>query len=308
VLFGPQVKQAGGLLMALARGEDMGAEVLQLFAQSPRQWRRPSDLDDRVAAYRQAVQASASVRLTVCHAPYLINLGSPDHEIYARSTSCLIENLSAAARMGAAGLILHAGSHRGAGLESCLDRVAAGLRAALDEVWSDGGQCPILLENTAGGGGTIGRSFDELAQVIEHAGSDERLGVCLDSQHLWAAGVDFGTTRAADTVVRRLERIVGLDRLACLHLNDSKVGFGTGRDRHENIGRGQIGPDGLRALLGQPRLQHLPVVLEVPGLGGDGAGRADLALTRQLHAEGRARRGRGGDGRASAQRYAAPWT
>ena len=293
MLFGAQVRQAGGLFAALRRAEAMGAEVWQLFAQSPRQWRTPSRDPEHLAAVREAHRTSTTVARVVCHAPYLINLGSCDAEVQDRSRRCLADNLAASARLGAAGLVVHLGSHLGLGLEARLPAIAGALLEALDSVWSDVPGCPILLENTAGAGATIGRTFEELALVIEAAGGDERLGVCLDSQHLWASGIPFRTPREADSVVRRLDRAVGLDRLACLHLNDSKVGLGENRDRHENLARGAIGAGPLRALLGQPRLQGLPVVLEVPGEEGHGPGAADLAVARRLHAEGLTGRRRG---------------
>ena len=283
MLFGAQIRQSGGLLAALRRAEAMGAEVMQVFAQSPRQWRYPEANPDRAEAFGAAWPASPVVKRVVCHAPYLVNLASPDPQLLQKSRQCLVDNLRGAEAMGAFGLVLHLGSHLGAGLEARLDTVAASLRSALDEA---AGACPILLENTAGAGGTIGRTFEELAQVIERAGDDSRLGVCLDTQHLWASGVAFATPATADAVVRRLRRTVGLERLACLHVNDSKVGLGAGLDRHENVGRGAIGEDGFRALLGHPRLQGLPAVLEVPGTDNQGPDAAQLATARRLHAEG----------------------
>ena len=183
--------------------------------------------------------------------------------------------------MGAAGLVVHLGSHLGAGLEARLDAIASGLRGALDQ--SD---CPLLLENTAGAGGTIGRSFEELARVMDAAGDDPRLGVCLDTQHAWAAGMSFDTVDAAGGLVAEIARTVGLERLACLHLNDSKVARGAGVDRHDNVGRGQIGEAAFRALLGHAALQGLPAVLEVPGTDNNGPDPHELAVVRRLHAEG----------------------
>jgi deoxyribonuclease-4 len=281
VLFGAQVKEAGGLLAALRRAEAMGAEVMQVFAQSPRQWRYPDANADRAALFESAWAESPVVRRVVCHAPYLINLGAADPETYERSCSCLAENLRAAERMGAVGLVLHVGSHLGAGLAARLAAVSSALRAALDV--SD---CPLLLENTAGAGGTIGRSFEELARVIETVDGDGRMGVCLDTQHAWAAGMSFDTLAAADALVDAIDATVGLDRLACLHVNDSKVARGAGLDRHENVGRGAIGRPAFRALLGHPRLQGLPAVLEVPGTDNRGPDRKELAALRRLHAEG----------------------
>jgi deoxyribonuclease-4 len=281
MLFGAQVKQAGGLLAALRRAEAMGAEVMQVFAQSPRQWRHPQAAAERAAGFRKAWAAGRTVRRVVCHAPYLINLGAADPATYERSCACLDENLRAAETMGAAGLIVHVGSHLGAGLEARLPAVASALRSALDEA-----DCPVLLENTAGAGGTIGRSFEELARVIEAVDGDPRVGVCLDTQHAWAAGMSFDTVDAADDLVDRLDATVGLGRLACLHVNDSKVARGAGLDRHENVGRGTIGRAGFRALLGHPRLQGLPAVLEVPGTDDQGPDRRELGRLRRLHAEG----------------------
>ena len=281
MLFGAQVRQAGGLLAALRRAEAMGAQVMQVFAQSPRQWRHPEAGLERAAAFAEAWPASAVVRPVVCHAPYLINLGTADPVMYERSRACLAENVRAAAAMGASGLVLHLGSHLGAGLDARLQGVADGLRSALDGV-----DCRLLLENTAGAGGTIGRSFAELARIVERAGGDPRLGVCLDTQHAWAAGMSFETVDAADALVEEIDGTVGLERLACLHVNDSKVPKGAGLDRHENPGQGTIGRAAFRALLGHPRIQDLPAVLEVPGTDNQGPDARQLRIVRRLHREG----------------------
>ncbi|MGH9223305.1 MAG: deoxyribonuclease IV [Acidimicrobiales bacterium] len=287
MLFGAQVMQAGGLGAALARAEAMGAEVMQVFAQSPRQWRYPEASTERAAAFGQRWPASPVVRRVVCHAPYLVNLASADPVLHARSVQCLADNLRASAEMGSIGLVVHLGSHLGAGLEARLPLVTDGLRRALDGA---GAGARLLLENTAGAGGTIGRTFEELATVIEEADGDPRLGVCLDTQHLWASGVAFHTVAAANRVVRNVAETVGLDRLACLHVNDSKAPLGAGLDRHESLGKGAIGEDSFRALLGHPRLQRLPAVLEVPGYEGHGPAAADLQAARRLHEEGLALR------------------
>lgn len=285
--IGAQVRQVGGFLAALARGEEMGAEVVQLFAQSNRQWRLPHHADEVYAAYRAAASASPVVTATVCHAPYLINVISPDRETASRSFVSLVANLRAATALGAIGLILHPGSHRQVAVDSAINRIAACVIGALDKAAAADGQvCDLLLENTAGAGGTIGRSFGELAAVIAAAGGDRRVGICLDTQHLWASGISFATLGRADRVMAGLADLVGLDRLRCLHLNDSKVAFGSNRDRHENLGAGTIGPAPFRALLGHPDLQGLPAVLEVPGVEGHGPSRADLAIARQLHHRG----------------------
>jgi deoxyribonuclease-4 len=285
MLFGAHIRQTGGLSAALTRAEAMGAEVMQVWAQSPRQWRYPEANAERSAAFGLAWPSSPVVQRVVCHAPYLINLGTADPVIYERSCACLADNLGGAAAMGAAGLVVHLGSHLGAGLDARLDALATGLRAALDAAG-----CRLLLENTAGAGGTIGRSFEELARVLAAAGDDPRLGICLDTQHAWAAGMAFDTVDGADALLGDLDRTVGLERLALLHVNDSKVALGAGLDRHENPGQGAIGEAGFRALLGHPALQGLPVVLEVPGTDNGGPDAHQLAAVRRLHAEGLALR------------------
>jgi deoxyribonuclease-4 len=278
------VRAGKGLVPALQHGDEIGAEVVQIFTQSPRMW-KPSQYSSEVLdAYRQA-QSDNSVTATFCHATYLINLASPDPELTAKSRACLSSNLATAEGVGADGLVLHIGSHRGSGFETALPGIADGLIEALDSVDASSAPCPILLENAAGAGDTVGRSFEELAAVIVAAGDDDRLGVCVDTQHLWASGIPFGTIHDADAVVELVARTVGLDRLRCMHLNDSKVPFGANRDRHENIGDGTIGADGLSALLGHPDLQGLPAILEVPG-DGDGPRTEDVATAREVWSKG----------------------
>jgi deoxyribonuclease-4 len=283
--IGAHVKAGKGLVPALQHGEDIGAEVVQIFTQSPRMW-KPSQYGPEVlAAYREAQGQHPTVTSTFCHATYLINLASPDPELAAKSRACLNANLATAEGMGSDGLVLHIGSHRGSGLDVALPGVVEALIEALDSADAAGDPCPILLENAAGAGDTVGRSFEELAMVIDTADGDERLGVCLDTQHLWASGVSFATVAEADDLVSLIADTVGLERLQCLHLNDSKVAFGANRDRHENIGDGTIGTKGLAAVLGHPDLQGLPAILEVPGAGA-GPRAEDVAAARQVWAEG----------------------
>jgi deoxyribonuclease IV len=276
----------------LERGAEIKAEVVQIFTQSPRMW-KPSQYGPEVlAGYRQAQLEHPSVTSTYCHATYLINLATPDPVLADKSRVCLNSNLATAQAMGADGLVLHIGSHRGTSFEESLPGVVDALIEALDsvpEVPADREPCPILLENAAGAGDTVGRSFEELGQVIEASGGDERLGVCLDTQHLWASGIPFATIEDADDLMKLVGRTVGMERLRCLHLNDSKVPFGANRDRHENIGEGTIGAKGLAALMGHPDLQGLPAIMEVPG-DGDGPRKKDVAKARRIWKQGLALR------------------
>lgn len=300
MLIGAHVSSSGGLLPALDRGADIGADAVQVFVQSPRMWKPTQYAPEVLAAYRVAQAEHPSVRSTYCHASYLVNLATADRALLAKSQACLRSNVAVATAMGARGVVLHIGSHLGAGLDGVLAQVAGSLVAALDAVGDelDEPPCPVLLENAAGAGGTVGRSFEELASVIEAADGDERLGMCLDTQHLFASGMDFSTLPAADAVLDRLDATVGLARLGCLHLNDSKVALGANRDRHENLGKGCIGEAALGSLLSHPALDVLPALLEVPGPDGHGPGAGDLADARRILRNGRRRRSAAGRTRA----------
>lgn len=290
--IGAHVRAGTGLLPALTRGADIGAEVVQVFTQSPRMWKPSQYSPALLDTYRAAQDDHRTVRSTFCHGTYLINVAAPDPTVATRSRSCLAANLEVANGLAADGLVLHVGSHRGTGFERSLPAVVDAILTALDSApppASGRHPCPILLENAAGAGATIGRSFDELAAVIDASGGDERLGVCLDTQHLWASGTSFATTEEADVVMAAVDRTVGLGRLQCLHVNDSKVVLGANRDRHENLGEGTIGDEGLAALLGHPRLQGLPAILEVPG-DGEGPRAKDLVRAREIHERGLADR------------------
>jgi len=296
MLVGAHVRAGGDLLPALRRGAEMGAAVVQVFTQSPRAWKPTQYSDEVLAAYREAQAHQPTVRATYCHATYLINLAAPDSDVLTRSRACLEANVAVACAMGARGLVLHVGSHRGRGLDATLDQVVDGLLGALAA--APAGECTLVLENAAGAGDTVGRTFDELAAIIEATvarggpGTGDRLGVCLDTQHLWASGVDFASLDKADAVLARFDAVVGLGRLCFVHLNDSKVPLGANSDRHENIGMGTIGATALGGLLSHPALAGLPAILETPGRGGGGAGAEDLDVARAAVARGAARRAR----------------
>ena len=288
--IGAHVRAGGGLVGALERAHQIGAEVVQVFTQSPRVWKPTQYGPDVLERYRSAAAEDPSVTATYCHATYLINLATRDPALLERSRDCLAANLVVARGMGASGLVLHVGSHKGDGFDGCLRQVVDTLLSVLDRAPIDAGTataCPIALENAAGAGGTVGRSFEELAAILELADADRALGVCLDTQHLWASGVAFGSRAAASAVVDELARTVGATALRCVHLNDSKVPFGANRDRHANIGEGTIGIEALGWLMAHPALAWMPAILEVPGAG-DGPRAEDLDAARQALAQGRA--------------------
>jgi deoxyribonuclease-4 len=280
VTIGAHVRAGGKLVPALEHGARIGAEVVQVFTQSPRAWKPTQYADEILAGYRAAQATHPEITETFCHATYLINLAADEPELRRRSQACLVDNLAVATGMGAHGLVLHVGSHKGSGFAGCVPQVVDALLAALDT--QPTAACPILLENAAGTGGTVGRSFDELATLLDAAGPARaaELGVCLDTQHLWASGLSYTSVEEADALVADFDAVIGLERLRCLHLNDSKVELGANRDRHENIGEGTIGAVALGLLISHPDLVGLPAILEVPGDGG-GARAQDIAAARQ---------------------------
>ncbi|MDE3008625.1 MAG: deoxyribonuclease IV [Acidobacteriota bacterium] len=286
--IGAHVRGGGKLVPSLEAGVEIGATSIQVFVQSPRMWKPSQYAPEVLAAYREAQAAHPSVRQTFCHATYLINLASADRELYEKSVACLTSNLSVARGMAASGVVLHVGSHKGAGFDEVIKQIAEAFERALEDAtptpdgWPD---CPILIENAAGAGGTVGRSLEEIAALIDACGGDERLGLCIDTQHLWASGVDYSSVVGTQSLMDDVASSVGVERLACLHLNDSKIELGGNRDRHANIGEGTIGPQGLAPLVGHPLIRELPLLLEVPG-DGDGPRARDVIAARQVVATG----------------------
>ncbi len=280
---GAHVRGGGKLIPSLEAGVEIGATSVQVFVQSPRAWKPTQYAPEVLAAYREAQAAHPSITHTFAHATYLINLASADDEIYERSVECLTNNLSVSRAMGASGVVLHVGSHKGAGFDDVVGQIAEALLSALDDAdpAPDGVDCPILIENAAGTGGTVGRDFEEIEALIAACNGDERIGLCVDTQHLWASGVDYSSVAGAKKAVAEIERRVGLERLRCLHFNDSKVELGANRDRHANIGEGTIGLAGLAPLVGHPKVRDLPLLLEVPGAG-DGPRAIDVATARDV--------------------------
>jgi deoxyribonuclease IV len=277
VLFGAHCQ--GGIKKAVDAAEGMDADVVQLFVQSPRTWRFPKHDPATLEQFRER-RAESDLGGVLVHALYLVNLATPDRAMYRKSIDTMRSTMDAACAIEADGVVFHIGSHLGAGFEKGLKRIVPALEQVLDRcseaTW-------LLMENSAGTGGTIGRSIDELAVIFDAVGGRERLGVCLDSCHLFASGVDVTDRKALDALLKELDDRIGLDRLRALHANDSKAPLGSNRDRHENIGEGLMG-EGLGAFLSQRRLQKLPVVLEVPGADGHGPNADEIRKLRELHA------------------------
>lgn len=286
MLIGAHVSQAGGLSKAVDRGVERGCEAIQIFNQSPRMWRPTRYSDEDVAAFRAAMDASR-IEAVMIHAVYLLNCASEDPEIRSKSLTSLTHSLRVGDAIGAHCVVLHPGSALRGDPGDAIARTAAIFREALAE----SERCRLHLENTAGAGGTLGRSFEELARLIDVEGADERLGVCLDSCHLLASGYDIRTAEGLAETLDRFDATVGLERLGSLHLNDSQMPLGSNRDRHANLGEGELGLEAIAAFLSEPRFEGLPVVLETPGPDKRGSTAEEVALAFRLRARGlRARR------------------
>jgi deoxyribonuclease-4 len=277
VFIGGHVSSAGGIHTAVDRAEAIGCEAVQVFTQSPRMWRPTNHDPANLERFRERA-AEAGLHGVVCHALYLINLAAPDDAIYEKSVTALRSSVDVACRIGADGVVFHVGSHLGAGFDAALERVVPALLSCLERCDE---QTWLLIENTAGTGATIGRSLEELAALVDALDRHPRIGICLDSCHLWASGYDVTDRAELDGVLDRVDREIGLDRLRALHVNDSKTPLGSNRDRHDNIGDGLMGA-GLGTFLSHPRLQGLPALLEVPGPDNHGPDAEQIARAKAL--------------------------
>jgi deoxyribonuclease IV len=279
MLIGAHVSSAGGIDKAIDRAVELDADSVQVFTQSPRAW-RPTNHDPETFERFREKRAEAGIGGVLCHAVYLVNLATPDPVVYERSIAAMRNTTEVASAIGADGVVFHVGSHLGSGLEAGLEHVAPALEQVLelstDETW-------VLMENSAGAGGTIGRSIEELATIYERMGRHPRLGICLDSCHLWVSGVDVTDPAALDACLDEVDSAIGLDRLRALHVNDAAAPLGSNRDRHANLLEGELG-EGLGVFLAHPRFQHLPVYLEVPGTDNKGPDAAEITKLRDLHA------------------------
>jgi deoxyribonuclease-4 len=281
MLIGAHVSPAGGLPKAIERGVERGCTAIQIFNQSPRRWKPTVYRDADVTAFRQAMAASP-IDGVLIHAVYLLNCASEDPDIRAKSLASLTHSLRVGHEIGASAVVLHPGSAKTGDVQAAIARAGRTVREALTE--SEG--CPLHLENTAGTGGTLGRSIEELAQLLEASGGGGRLGLCLDSCHLLASGYDIRDGAGMDALVSDIAKKVGLERVGSLHLNDSQTPLGSNRDRHANIGEGELGSDGCAAFLSAPAFAELPCVLETPGENRSGPGRKEIALAVALRERG----------------------
>jgi deoxyribonuclease-4 len=282
--LGAHVSIEGGIDRAIERALALEATALQVFVGSNRAWRSRELSEAEVARFRSACARSGLAPATMAHSSYLINLAAPDAALWRRSIAAFVEELRRCERLEIPYLVVHPGAHCGAGLEAGLDRAAH----ALDEALGPGGRASrfsgvrVLLEITAGQGTSLGHRFEQLAALFARARSVERLGVCFDTCHVLAAGYDFRDVRSYRSTLAEIERSIGLDRLLGFHLNDSVHPLGSRRDRHAHIGRGQVGLEGFRRILGDRRFRATPMVLETPKGRDSQLDRRNLAVLRGL--------------------------
>jgi deoxyribonuclease-4 len=282
VLFGAHVSASGGIDKAIDRAADMGCEAVQVFTQSPRMWRPTAHAEEALTRFRER-RAETGIRSVVCHAVYLVNLATLDDDMHEKSRVAMDATVDTARGLEAEGVVFHVGSHLGAGFDAGVRRAAPVLRELLERCGDD---TRLLLENTAGAGGTMGRSAAELEAFFTALDGHPALGICLDSCHWFASGVDVTDPDALDGALDELDRRIGLDRLRCLHVNDSAAPLDSNRDRHAGLGKGLLG-DGLATYLAHPAFQGLPAIVETGRTGG--APRAeDVKLLRKLYRRGTA--------------------
>ena len=285
MLFGAHVSAAGGISQAIDRIEMIRGHAVQVFTQSPRMWKATAHSEQEIERFR-ARRRQARVKSVACHALYLVNLASRDDAVRTNSVAALRATMETAREIGAEAVVFHVGSHLGYGFDEAVGVVEPSLRELLELTTEDLWLC---MENAAGAGGTIGRSIAELAALFDAVDRHPRLGVCLDSCHWWASGVDVSDPPALDEALADLDRRIGLGRVRVLHVNDSQTPLGSNRDRHDRVGHGQIGA-GLATFLAHPAFADLPAITET----WEDAGRDtdDLDRMRQLRRRGQRRRAR----------------
>lgn len=276
MLIGAHVSVAGGVETAVGRQVDAGGNCGQIFTHSPQVWEDPNLTDSSCEQFREEA-AEHSLEPWVIHSAYLVNLASPDEELRERSVDSMQAEVDAAVELGVKYVNTHIGAHTGAGVEAGLDNAVT----ALDEL-DVPDDVTVVVESDAGSGSQLGDDFDHLATVVEQ--SDQELEVCLDTAHTFAAGYDLSSEEAVDAVVTEFDRVVGLENLACIHLNDSEYGCGTNQDEHAHLGEGELGDEGIEAILTHPELRDLPFILETPNEEDQGFA-WDVAKARDLRGE-----------------------
>ncbi|MFN3820955.1 MAG: deoxyribonuclease IV [bacterium] len=262
MILGAHVSTAGGVSQAPLKAKELGISAIQIFSKNQHQWKAPPFTDREIEKWHQFVK-DYGITHAVSHAAYLINLCAIDKEFLSKSREAFYDELVRADQLGLIGVVLHPGAHMNAGEVEGLTLIADSLKMVMDR--HPDGKSKILLEVTAGQGTALGYRFEQVATLLEKLNAPERTGVCLDTCHIFAAGYDIVTPEGYEAMFQEFDNIIGLDKLVCIHLNDSKKGLGSRVDRHEHIGEGLIGSETFRRLLEDPRLKDIPALLETPG-------------------------------------------
>jgi deoxyribonuclease IV len=287
--LGAHLPLGGGMVAAVNRAQAIGLDTLQIFSDNPTAWRRRAEPPRELGAFRTRLDEVGLGPIAI-HAPYLVNLAGPDELFYLKSVDVLRHELTVAPTFGARFVNVHTGSHKGSGVESGIARIANGIATALHDVPETADAAVLVLENSAGGGGGIGVDVNEMAGLLAAIAASgvapARVAICLDTAHLWGAGHPINTAAGVDRLVGDFGERIGLERLLMIHLNDSKSELGSRMDRHEHIGAGAIGPDGMRRILTHPDLRQVTYYLETPGMD-EGYDAINAQRARDL-AEGRA--------------------
>ena len=279
--IGAHVSTAGGPASCFDRAEAIGAEAIQIFLTPPQQWRSSKFDEAQIAAFHERAAASA-IKDVYVHGVYLINLAADDEPNLNRGIGSLKSALTSCSQLGIKGVIFHLGSHKGQGLDAVFAQICKACTNVLEATPDD---ALLILENSAGAGGNIGSNWGDLGRIIREVGNP-RVKVCIDTQHSYAAGYDFSTAEGLELAMSEFEQEVGFDQLVAVHANDSKVPLGAGRDRHENIGDGNIGLEGFRRILHHRAFQDVPFLLEVPGFGeAKGPDKPNVDILKQLRDE-----------------------
>jgi len=262
MFLGAHVSTSGGVDKAPANGARIGCEAIQVFTKNQRQWKAKSLSKPEIENYRGEIEKS-TIQLAVSHDSYLINLASPEDDILKRSREAFEDEVERCEQLGILYLIFHPGSHVGSGEKAGLRSIADSINNTLDK--KPGYITQLLLETTAGQGTNLGYTFEQLAEILEIVKEKDRVGICVDSCHIFAAGYEIRTAEKYRSTMKQLEQVIGLKKVKAFHLNDSKNPLGSKVDRHEHIGQGQIGIEAFRLMVNDERFQGIPMVLETPG-------------------------------------------
>ncbi len=275
--IGGHVSSSGGLVNAFTNAENIGAECFQFFLGPPQMWVQSSQTPEKIAEFT-AKQTETGIGPNFIHGTYLVNLGTQNDVHLKKSIDWLIYGLSLASELGIRGLIFHLGSHKGLGFESVLIQICSALGEVFEKATPG---AFLLLENSAGAGGNIGSSFADLGAILKEVRND-RLKICIDTQHAFAAGYDFRTKEGLEGMISEFDQYIGIEQLLAFHCNDSKTELKSGRDRHENIGEGFIGKEAFERLVNHPRLQEAAFILEVPGFEEKGPDKLNVDLLKSF--------------------------